>query len=125
MMQDVHVRVRRELAQVDSPMSTVGDVAMGLEVTFLNSAVDSVGKHCPKDFTIRGKETRTAKARAAQGRLSSQPAMLLMSLQRFAWVSMLLYSFNISRWSTDAEVMLHDGQAQCGMTAVSALIVKL
>ena len=44
MVQDVHVRVQRELATADSPVSTVGDVAMGLEVTFLNSAVDSVGK---------------------------------------------------------------------------------
>ena len=44
MLQDVHVRVQRELATADSPVSTVGDVAMGLEVTFLNSAVDSVGK---------------------------------------------------------------------------------
>ena len=43
-VQDVHVRVQRELATADSPVSTVGDVAMGLEVTFLNSAVDSVGK---------------------------------------------------------------------------------
>ena len=42
-VQDVHVRVQRELAMLDQPMSTVGDVAMGLEVTFLNSAVDSVG----------------------------------------------------------------------------------
>ena len=38
------MRVQRELAVLDQPMSTVGDVAMGLEVTFLNSAVDSVGK---------------------------------------------------------------------------------
>lgn len=38
------MRVQRELAIMDQPMSTVGDVAMGLEVTFLNSAVDSVGK---------------------------------------------------------------------------------
>ena len=43
-MQDVHVHVQRELAVLDQPMSTVGDVAMGLEVTFLNSAVDSVGE---------------------------------------------------------------------------------
>ena len=43
--QDVHVHVQRELTVLDQPMSTVGDVAMGLEVTFLNSAVDSVGKH--------------------------------------------------------------------------------
>lgn len=42
--QDLHVRVQRELAMADSPISTVGDVAMGLEVTFLNSAVDSVGE---------------------------------------------------------------------------------
>ncbi|KAL3144165.1 hypothetical protein ABBQ32_003949 [Trebouxia sp. C0010 RCD-2024] len=41
-LQDVHVRIQRELAVLDQPMSTVGDVAMGLEVTFLNSAVDSV-----------------------------------------------------------------------------------
>ena len=46
-MQDVHVHVQRELAVLDQPMSTVGDVAMGLEVTFLNSAVDSVGKAQP------------------------------------------------------------------------------
>lgn len=44
-LQDVHVHVQRELTVLDQPMSTVGDVAMGLEVTFLNSAVDSVGKH--------------------------------------------------------------------------------
>ena len=43
-MQDAHVHVQRELAVLDQPMSTVGDVVMGLEVTFLNSAVDSVGK---------------------------------------------------------------------------------
>ena len=43
-LQDVHVHVQRELTVLDQPMSTVGDVAMGLEVTFLNSAVDSVGK---------------------------------------------------------------------------------
>lgn len=43
-VQDVHVHVQRELAVLDQPMSTVGDVAMGLEVTFLNSAVDSVGE---------------------------------------------------------------------------------
>lgn len=42
--QDVHVHVQRELTVLDQPMSTVGDVAMGLEVTFLNSAVDSVGE---------------------------------------------------------------------------------
>ncbi|DBA93880.1 TPA: hypothetical protein ACH3X3_013925 [Trebouxia sp. C0006] len=41
-LQDVHVHVQRELTVLDQPMSTVGDVAMGLEVTFLNSAVDSV-----------------------------------------------------------------------------------
>ncbi|KAL0042783.1 hypothetical protein WJX79_011021 [Trebouxia sp. C0005] len=41
-LQDVHVHVQRELTMLDQPMSTVGDVAMGLEVTFLNSAVDSV-----------------------------------------------------------------------------------
>ena len=38
------MHVQRELAVLDQPMSTVGDVVMGLEVTFLNSAVDSVGK---------------------------------------------------------------------------------
>lgn len=43
-VQDAHVHVQRERALLDEPMSTVGDVAMGLEVTFLNSAVDSVGK---------------------------------------------------------------------------------
>lgn len=41
------MHVQRELAVLDQPMSTVGDVAMGLEVTFLNSAVDSVGKPTP------------------------------------------------------------------------------
>lgn len=37
---------------LDQPMSTVGDVAMGLEVTFLNSAVDSVGKHPLQAFVL-------------------------------------------------------------------------
>lgn len=51
-MQDVHVRVQRELAVLDQPMSTVGDVAMGLEVTFLNSAVDSVGKAASAQYPV-------------------------------------------------------------------------
>jgi hypothetical protein len=52
MLQDVHVHVQRELTVLDQPMSTVGDVAMGLEVTFLNSAVDSVGKHFLQAFVL-------------------------------------------------------------------------
>lgn len=51
-MQDVHVRVQRELAVLGQPMSTVGDVAMGLEVTFLNSAVDSVGKAASPQYPV-------------------------------------------------------------------------
>lgn len=37
---------------LDQPMSTVGDVAMGLEVTFLNSAVDSVGNPPLQAFVL-------------------------------------------------------------------------
>ena len=51
-LQDVHVHVQRELTVLDQPMSTVGDVAMGLEVTFLNSAVDSVGKRPLQAFVL-------------------------------------------------------------------------
>ena len=51
-LQDVHVHVQRELTVLDQPMSTVGDVAMGLEVTFLNSAVDSVGKSPLQAFVL-------------------------------------------------------------------------
>ena len=48
----MHVHVQRELTVLDQPMSTVGDVAMGLEVTFLNSAVDSVGKPPLQAFVL-------------------------------------------------------------------------
>ena len=43
-MQDVHVHILKKLVEVDQPMSTEANVAMALEVTFLNSAVDSVGR---------------------------------------------------------------------------------
>ena len=64
-VQDVHVHVQRELAVLDQPMSTVGDVSMGLEVTFLNSAVDSVGESALCAFS------------------SSCPAFLAGDLQRY------------------------------------------
>ena len=87
-MQDVHVHVQRELTQVDSPMSTVGDVAMGLEVTFLNSAVDSVGEHCPR-HTSR-EEYAYCQCPCSQACLILSPAMLVMFLHGLACLSAIL-----------------------------------
>ena len=72
-MQDVNVQFRRDEPVGDAPADTIGRVAMQLELTFLNSAVDATGA------------AHFAAAAAAGSWYVRVPSLFSMVTARYAW----------------------------------------